>query len=315
MVASPMRRIRLTLSLPDFDKYEEKIVKELVSSRGGAFRTELRPRMGGSNTTFIKKISSLKEKGILEETKERSLGKGRLKTFYKLTEFAKYLFDLKGLLETNGWFTASHKVELFPEFKDVLQTISGGTWSAYRSLNMGAKHVIIETLLATKRKPELEDRELRRLLIMCSAFLQNAIADKLHSNLRDHMEGYLIFHYKLYRPNEQYTALAEYTVSYVKTENPLIQHKNASRIVELIINYPELSMPFTMMALKVALSMRLDEEAKALLRSFKSYKRREEPIQLTRIQLVISVLNIFKKLYAVYKEKEWSINERLELEM
>lgn len=305
----------MTFPLPHLDDYEERILEEVISSNGGIFRTELRLRMGGSNTTFIKKISNLKKKGILEETKKRPVGNGRLKTFYRLTEFAIYLFGLKKVLDTNNWFTASHKVELFPEFRGLFQTLSVEDLSIYGKPDMESRHLILETFLATSKKPELENRELKELLIMCSAFLQNLLVDKVHTRVRDRLEGYLIFHYKLYKPNEQYRALAEHITNYMKTENPLTQHKSASDIIELIINYPKLSVPFTMMALKIALSMRFSKEAKSLLRAFKSYRKKEEPIQLTRIQLVISALNIYKKLYDTFREKVLSLSEQLELEV
>jgi len=263
----------LTFPLPHLDDYEERIVEEVISSNGGIFRTELRLRMGGSNTTFIKKISNLKKKGILEETKKRPVGDGRLKTFYRLTEFAIYLFGLK---------------------RGLFQTLSVEDLSIYGKPDMESRHLILETFLATSKKPELENRELKELLIMCSAFLQNLLVDKLHTRFRDRLEGYLIFHYKLYKPNEQYRALAEHITNYMKTENPLTQHKSASDIIELIINYPKLSVPFTMMALKIALSMRFSKD---------------------RIQLVISALNIYKKLYDTFREKVLSLSEQLELEV
>ena len=59
----------------------------------------------------------------------------------------------------------------------------------------------------------------------------------------------------------------------------------------------------TMAATNVARAMKLETELQDILRKFKSYKKGEEPLQLTRIELVISALTIFRKLYESYREK------------
>ncbi len=59
----------------------------------------------------------------------------------------------------------------------------------------------------------------------------------------------------------------------------------------------------TMTATNAARAMKLEKELEDILRKFKSYKKGEEPLQLTRIELVISALTIFRKLYDSYQEK------------
>jgi len=77
-----------------------------------------------------------------------------------------------------------------------------------------------------------------------------------------------------------------------------------NEIVELTIKYPELSSMMTMAASNIAQSLKLEDKRKDLYRKYKSYKEGEEPVQLTRIQLIVSALTIFKKLYDSYGEKE-----------
>ena len=53
----------------------------------------------------------------------------------------------------------------------------------------------------------------------------------------------------------------------------------------------------TVAASNIAHSLKLEAERKDLHKKYKSFKDGEEPFQLTRIQLAISTLDIFKKLY------------------
>jgi len=110
-----MNETRAKVPLPYFDDKEHKIVEELKMAGGEIFRTELRQKIGGSNTTFVRKIASLKEKGIIEECKRRD-GDGRLKAAYGFTEYASRLFNVERALKMEKWFSASQKIELFPEF-------------------------------------------------------------------------------------------------------------------------------------------------------------------------------------------------------
>jgi len=92
-------------------------------------------------------------------------------------------------------------------------------------------------------------------------------------------------------------------MKYITSSDPLEQHRASNNIIELTIQYPRLLSMITMAATNVARAMKLETELEDILRKFKSYKKGEEPLQLTRIELVISALTIFRKLYDSYREK------------
>jgi len=295
--------MKAKVPLPYFDDKEHKIVEELKMAGGEIFRTELRQKIGGSNTTFVRKIASLKEKGIIEEYKQRE-GDGRLKAAYRLTEYASRLFNVERALKMEKWFSASQKIELFPEFERIARMLMGNGFNVYEMLGIEPQHMFLETLLATSRSPTLKEEEMREILTMCNAFLQNVITGRLHPKLEEQVEGYIIFHYVLERPKEEIQRLLpQYLMDYLTSSDPLEQHRASSEIIELTIQHPRLLSMLTMAATNVARTMKLETELEDVLRKFKSYKRGEEPLQLTRIELVISALTIFRKLYDSYREK------------
>jgi len=298
-----MNETKAKVPLPYFDDKEHKIVEELKMAGGEIFRTELRQKIGGSNTTFVRKIASLKEKGIIEEYKQRE-GDGRLKAAYRLTDYASRLFNVERALKMEKWFSASQKIELFPEFERIARMLMGNGFNVYEMLGIEPQHMFLETLLATSRSPTLKEEEMREILTMCNAFLQNVITGRLHPKLEEQVEGYIIFHYVLERPKEEIQRLLpQYLMDYLTSSDPLEQHRASSEIIELTIQHPRLLSMLTMAATNVARTMKLETELEDVLRKFKSYKRGEEPLQLTRIELVISALTIFRKLYDSYREK------------
>mgnify|MGYP001032086506 FL=1 len=295
--------MKAKVPLPYFDDKEHKIVEELKMAGGEIFRTELRQKIGGSNTTFVRKIASLKEKGIIEEYKRRE-GDGRLKAAYRLTDYASRLFNVERALKMEKWFSASQKIELFPEFERIARMLMGNGFNVYEMLGIEPQHMFLETLLATSKSPALREEEMREILTMCNAFLQNVITGRLHPKLEEQVEGYIIFHYMLERPKEEIQRLLpQYLMEYLTLSDPLEQHRASSKIIELTIQHPRLLSMLTMAATNVARAMKLETELEDILRKFKSYKKGEEPLQLTRIELVISALTIFRKLYNYYQEK------------
>lgn len=298
-----MNVAKAKVPLPYFDDREHKIVEELKMAEGEIFRTELRQKIGGSNTTFVRKIASLKEKGIIEEYKRRE-GNGRLKAVYRLTEYATRLFNVERALKMEKWFSASQKIELFPEFERIARILMGNGFNVYEMLGIEPQHMFLETLLATSKSPALREEEIREVLTMCNAFLQNVITGRLHPKLEEQVEGYVIFHYMLERPKEEIQRLLpQYLMEYLTSSDPLEQHRASNKIVELTIQHPHLLSMLTMAATNVARAMNLETELPDILRKFKSYKKGEEPFQLTRIELVISALTIFRKLYDSSREK------------
>jgi len=296
--------------LPYFDTKEQEILDAIKTAGGSIFRTELQTKVHGSNTTFVKKISSLREKGIIEESKLREQGHGRLKTAYGFTEYANRIFNIETALKMEKWFSASQKIELFPEFQRLAQALTGNGLEVYETLGIEPQHMFIETLLATGKPPNLDEVQLRGILTACNAFLQNVITSRLYSVLPDQVEGYIIFHYVLEKPKEELQRkLPNLIMKYVSSSDPLAQHKAMNEIVELTLKYPQLASMITMAASNIAHSLRLENERKDLHRKYKSFKNGEEPVQLTRIQLIISALDIFKKLYHTSRDPKRIMNK------
>jgi hypothetical protein len=291
--------------LPYFDEREQEILDEIKRVGGAISRINLRQRVKGSNTTFLKKISSLKNKGVIEEYKRREREGGRLRTAYEFTEYANRLFNIENALRMEKWFSASQKIELFPELERISQALMRSSLNVYEMLGIEPQHMFLETLLATSRPPALKEEEIREALSMCNAFLQNIITGRICPKLQERVEGYIIFHYVLEKPEEEVQKLLPQCLTdYVASSDPLEQHKAISKMVELTIQYPHLLSLITMAAANVARAMKLDTELQDILRKYKSYEEGEEPHQLTRISLIISVLTVFKKLYDSYGEKE-----------
>lgn len=291
----------MQVSLPFLDEKESKIVNMMRDEGGDTFRTNLRMRVGGSNTTFIKKIASLKEKGIIEEYKRSN---GRLKAAYKFTEHARRIFNLDKILSMEKWFSAHQKIELFPELERVAQTMVRDDSSIYKILGIESLHISLETSLAIDKPPTMKEEEVREIISMISAFLQNIVTSRLNPRLDGKVEGYVIFHYKLEKPKEEVQQLLpQFLMDYVKARDALEQHNTISRLVELAIRYPDLLPMLTMAASTIAHSLKLDDELQILLENYKSYKEEEKPVHWTRIRLAISALDIFRKLYDSYREK------------
>ena len=59
-----------------------------------------------------------------------------------------------------------------------------------------------------------------------------------------------------------------------------------------------------MAATNIATALRFEAELKDLKSKYNSYRRQEEPMQLTRIQLSVSILTIFKRLYDFYPREK-----------
>jgi len=283
------------MSLPFFDKKEQKIVDAIKDLGGDVFRTDLKRKIGGSNTTFIRKIASLKKKGIIDEYKRKD---ERLKTAYKFTRHAQTIFDIHDMLSMEKWFSASQKIELFPELERIAQLVIGDGLDIYGMLGIQPLHMSLEASLATNTPPTVKEEEVREILSMINAFLQNIVTKRLNPGLDKEMEGYIIFRYRLEKPEEELQRmLPKYLMDYVKAIDPLEQHRAMSSLVEISIRHINLLPMMTVAASNVAHSLKLESELQILLERYKSYKEGEEPMQLTRIQLMVSALQIFKKLY------------------
>jgi len=288
-------------SLPFLDEKESKIVNIMKDEGGDTFRIDLRKKVGGSNTTFIKKVASLKGKGIIEEYKKSN---GRLKAAYRFTEHARRIFDLDKIFSMEKWFSAHQKIELFPELERVAQMMVRDDLSIYKMLGIEPLHISLETSLATDTHPIMTEEEVRETLSMISAFIQNIVTGRLSPILDRKAEGYVIFHYKLEKPKEEVQQLLpQCLMDYVKAKDALEQHNAISRLLELTIQSPDLLPMLTMVASTIARSLKLDDELQILLENYKSYKEEEKPIHWTRIRLAISALDIFKRLYDSYREK------------
>jgi len=299
-----MTELGARIPLPYFDSKEQAIIEEIKETGGDIFRTELQRKIGGSNTTFVRKVSRLKEKGIIEEHKRREGGDGRLKTAYRFTEYANRLFNVEKALKMEEWFSASQRIELFPEFQRIAQALTGNGFDVYRSLGIEPQHMFIETLLATSEHPSLGEAELRETLTACNAFLQNVVTGRLYPALPEQVEGYVIFHYALEKPKEDLERqLPNLIIAFVGSSDPLTQHRAMNEIVELTIKYHQLASMMTMAASNITHLLKLEGEYKDLQKKYKALKDQEEPIQLTRIELVVSALDIFKKLYDHSKKK------------
>ena|GEM_PF-3447459 len=293
-----MSEARLDKSLPYFDSKEQRIIDEIRKAGGDIFRDELRRKVLGSNTTFIRKLTGLKMKGIVEEYKKAN---GRMKTAYRLTAHAQRIFNLADVVRLEKWFSASQQIELFPEFESIPQRLMGDDLNIYKILGIEPQHVFLETSLATSESPPLKEEEVRETLSMCNAVLQNIVTSRVHPKFDEKVEGYILFHYRLEKPKEELQRLLpQCIIDYVKATDPLEQHKASSQIVELAIRYPDLLPKFTMAALNVARTLGLTREEQTLLEDYKSYKEGEPPQQMNRIHIAISTLDIFKRLYRTH---------------
>ena len=217
-----MSVLKTPVPLPQLDRIELGILEALRESGGRVYRTDLRERIGGSNTTFTRKIEGLKQKGMLDEFKTRELGGARMKAAYAFTPYASRLFELKEVLGMHKWFSASERVELFPEFDRIARAIRGDDFSVYKLLGIQPQYLSIETVLATSVHPSLTDEQIKELLSMVNAYLQNIVTSRLHFKIQEKAEGYIIFRYRLGQPREELERqLLETLTSYVSSADTL----------------------------------------------------------------------------------------------
>ncbi len=288
---------------PQFDEIEHKILGKVLETGGRIYRTDLREEVGGSNTTFMRKLESLREKGMLDEFKTREIGGGRMKTAYALTKYASRLFELEEVLRMQKWFSASERIEIFPEFDRISRALIGDDFNVYELLGIQPQHLLIETILATSVPPAITEDQVKDLLPMINAYLQNIVTSKLHPKVEERVEGYIIFNYKMEQPERELEQrLLTILKTYVASVDPLDQHKAIGGLTELWITTPEILPKIVMAAVNISTSLKFEAELKDIKRKYRAYQRQEEPMQLTRIQLAISVLVIFKKLYDLYQE-------------
>jgi len=285
------------ISMYKFTEHEKKIVEAIWKAGGKIFRTDLRGEIGGSNTTFIRKVLALKNKGIIEEFKERDSNNGRLKTVYAFTEYASRMLDLKGKINNKGWFTASQKIWLLPEFVNVSKKIFKDNCRVYEELGIGERQMYLEALFASNKKPDIDESGFREVLTLCSAFLQDIVANKLKHFAGGDVEGYIIFRYKFEEVTEQQKIFSNYVIRYLEAEDPIQQHRILSKIVELVIVNPSIISNLALSTLIIAHSMKWENDLREVTRRYREYMAGKEPLQLTRIEFIISVLNILKKLY------------------
>ncbi len=265
------------------------------------FRDLLKKKVGGSNTTFIRKIASLKEKGIIEEYKRAD---GRTKTAYRFTEHATRIFHFAEALKMRKWYSANQKIELFPEFERMTQALTGNNLNVYKMLGIEPQHMFLETSLAASESPRLKDEEVRETLVMCNAFLQNIVTTRLHPEFGESVEGYIIFHYRFEKPKEELQrTLPQSLMSYVTATNPLERHRASSQLVELSIRYPNVLPMVTITALNVARSLKLVAGEESLRKSYEAYKEEPEFEQMNRVHVTVAALDIFRKLYEKFSAK------------
>jgi len=285
----------LKIPLTYFDGMEKEIVREIEKAGGVISRVDLRRKVGGSNTTFAKRISSLKRKIAIEEFKKAN---GRLRTAYRFTQYYRHLSGLQEVLKMENWFSANQTIELFPEFERIAQTLMGEDSGVFKALGIKPQRMLLETSLAVSERLELTDDQVRDVLSLCNATFQNLVTERLHSKFENEVEGYILFHYKLAKPREEIQKLLpECVANYVTSENPLELHRASGKLVELMIQHKDLPHAITVAAMGAAKAMKLDAELEDLARKYKSHRQGVEPLQLTRMELALAALNIFKKLY------------------
>ncbi len=296
--------------LPPVDRIELKILEALRQEGGRTFRTSLRSKIKGSNTTFMKKIEGLKEKGIIEEFKTREES-GRMKTAYSFTQYASRLFELEDIVKMRRWFSASERIELFPEFDKIARALIGDDFSVYDTLGIQPQYLSIETILATSIAPRLSEEQIKELLPMINAHLQNIVTSQLHPETQETTQGYIIFHYRLEQPKaELEKELLTTITTYVSSTDPLEQNKAIGKLTELGIKHPELYRKLTLAGTNMSTSLKFQADLVDLKQKHEAYLRKEEPLQLTRIQLSVAILNIFKKLHELYQ----NLNHKTEVE-
>ncbi len=281
--------------LPNFDKIEKSIIQVIIHAHGNISRQELRKEIGGSNTTFIKKISILKDKGMIEEYKGTE---GRTKTWYRFTQHAKHLFNISDILKTKKWFSANQKIELFPEFENIAKVLLGKGIDVYNMLGITPQHMILETSLASTENSSLDQEKMRDVLSLCNAIFQKIITERIHPNNNEDVEGYVIFHYRMEKSHEEIqNELPKLLSKYVIAKNNLEQYEAITKLGELSIKYKDLIPILTAAAMNIVNQMNLKKDRKELEKNYKEFKEIKKPDHSIRIQMIVICLKIFKKLH------------------
>ena len=91
-------------------------------------------------------------------------------------------------------------------------------------------------------------------------------------------------------------ALSKYISEYIHSPDPIDQHRKLSKIVELTIEKPHVISVLTLIALITAYYMGWNKMFIDLLEKYREYMFNDEVIQLSRIELILSVLTILKKV-------------------
>ena len=299
-----MKDLNKPLPMYEFTDHEKKIIEAIYKAGGKIFRTELRKKIGGSNTTFIKKILALKNKGIIREVKERDLKNGRLKTAYAFTDYAVRILNFKEKVDCEGWFIASQKIWLLPELTKISRAIFKDTFMDLKGLDVKDGQIYLEVLFASNKKPEVDDN-IRETLTSCIAFLQNLLINRLRYKVTDGVEGYIILRYKFDKETEHQKNLSSHVIKYLETEDPIHQHRVLSEIVELAIRDSQTIDILALNALITAYSMGWTKHFRSVINKYREYTSGREPIQLTRIECIISALNVLKKLF--YESRKMAV--------
>lgn len=282
---------------PLLGKGEQAVLEEIRAQGGDIFRTELRRRIGGSNTTFQKRIAGLLGKGMIEEYKRED---GRRRTAYRLTEHASSVFNLERVLAMDKWFSASQRIELFPEFDQTSRILTPTSKSAYEILGIKPQHLIAEVILATNKPPNLSGEEdLRETLTLCNATLQNIATGRLHQTLEGEVEGYIVFHYKLWKPEQGLAdQVNDCMTRYFSSDDPLERHRASSKLIEVALGNSSFLDTVTLIAASAAKSLGLATDP--LLKAYRTLREHKAESKHDRIlavtEVVLRSLGIFQQL-------------------
>lgn len=281
--------------IPGLDIKEQKIVLQMIKNKGDVVRTLLKEQLGGSNSTFVSKIESLIDKEIIEEYKRT--GKRR-KTAYKFSQHYAQILGLKEALKDKKWFSANQKIQLFPEFEKISEILQGQNNNTYKTLGIEPQYVSLETSLFINGPKSLDQAETRDVLSLCNAYFQNIITSKVHPKLDKEVEGYIIFHYNLKKPEPELQKILPLYLSKYLTATDLEQEFDAiSKIGQLIIKYPDLIPILTTIAARILYGRDKSSDLKKLKEKFQFFKETKSPDHMTRMQALDSCLKIFKKFY------------------
>lgn len=286
----------IKLPFPYLDKGEGVILEEIRAHGGDIFRIELRQKIGGSNTTFQKRISSLIKKGIIDEHRRED---GRRKTAYRLTEHASRVYSLERILAMDKWFSASQRIELFPDFDRVSRMLMPTSKNVYEILGIEPQHLIAEVILAVSKPPNLSEGDLRETLTLCNATLQNILTGRLHHALEGEVEGYIVFHYKVWKPQQELADLVNNCITqYLGSDDPLERHRASSKLIEVALQNANFLDTLTLVAASAAKSMGLETDR--LLKAYRTLREGKAESKHDRIltvtEIVLTSLGIFEQL-------------------